>query len=217
MIELKHITHGYNNENVIKDASLLIENGEFVSVMGASGSGKTTLVNILGGFLVPNEGQVLWDGRDIFSMNEKQKAFFRCHDMGFMFQAFRLITTLTGKENIVFPALLSHMDAQLIEQQLKKLAEQLAIENVLNKYPTEMSGGQQQRVALARALVTSPDVIILDEPTGALDSQMQRRVMETLCDINTERHATIIQITHSEEMAEYGSRIIRIKDGKICG
>lgn len=217
MIELKHITHGYNNENVIKDASLCIEDGEFVSVMGASGSGKSTLVNILGGFLVPNEGQVLWDGRDIFAFNEKQKAFFRCHDMGFMFQAFRLINTLTGKENIIFPALLSHMDSQLIENQLKKSAVDLAIDNVLDKYPTEMSGGQQQRVALARALVTSPNVIILDEPTGALDSLMQKRVMEVLCDINAKRHTTIIQITHSEEMANYGSRIIHIKDGKICG
>lgn len=217
MIELKHITHGYNNENVIKDAGLVIEDGEFVSVMGASGSGKTTLVNILGGFLVPNEGQVLWDGRDIFSFNEKQKAYFRCHDMGFMFQSFRLINTLTGKENIVFPALLSHIESQRVEKQLQKLAEDLAIDNVLDKYPPEMSGGQQQRVALARALVTEPGVIILDEPTGALDSLMQKRVMETLCKVNAERHATIIQITHSEEMANYGSRIIRIKDGQICG
>ena len=217
MIELKHITHGYNNEDVIKDASLVIADGEFVSIMGASGSGKTTLVNILGGFLVPNEGQVLWDGRDIFAFNEKQKAYFRCHDMGFMFQSFRLINTLTGKENIVFPALLSHMDAKVVEKQLQKLAEDLAIVDVLDKYPTEMSGGQQQRVALARALVTSPGVVIMDEPTGALDSQMQKRVMELLCRINAEQHATVIQITHSEEMANYGTRIIRIKDGKICG
>lgn len=217
MIELKHITHGYNNENVIRDACLCIRDGEFVSVMGASGSGKTTLVNILGGFLVPDEGQVLWDGRDIFTFNEKQKAYFRCHDMGFMFQEFRLIGTLTGKENVVFPALLSHLDSQIIEEQLQKLATDLAIGNVLDKYPSEMSGGQQQRVALARALVTRPDVIILDEPTGALDSQMQKRVMQVLCDINAERHATIIQITHSQEMADYGNRIIRIKDGQICG
>lgn len=217
MIELQHITHGYNNENVIKDACLCIQDGEFVSVMGASGSGKTTLVNILGGFLVPNEGKVLWDGRDIFAFSEKQKAQFRCHDMGFMFQAFRLIGTLTGKENIVFPALLSHMDSKVVDEQLQLLAVDLAIDNVLDKYPAEMSGGQQQRVALARALVTQPDVIILDEPTGALDSQMQKRVMEVLCAINAERHATIIQITHSQEMADYGSRIIRIKDGRICG
>ena len=217
MIELKHITHGYNNEDVIKDASLVIADGEFVSIMGASGSGKTTLVNILGGFLVPNEGQVLWDGRDIFAFNEKQKAYFRCHDMGFMFQSFRLINTLTGRENIVFPALLSHMDAQIVQKQLQKLAEDLAIVDVLDKYPTEMSGGQQQRVALARALITSPSVVIMDEPTGALDSQMQKRVMELLCRINAEQHATVIQITHSEEMANYGTRIIRIKDGKICG
>jgi len=217
MIELKHITHGYNNENVIKDAGLVIEDGEFVSVMGASGSGKTTLVNILGGFLHPNEGQVLWDGKDIFAFTEKQKAYFRCHDMGFMFQEFRLITTLTGKENVLFPALLAHMDAHEVEAQLHSLAVDLAIDNVLDKYPTEMSGGQQQRVALARALVTSPSVIIMDEPTGALDSQMQKRVMELLCRVNRERHATVIQITHSEEMANYGTRIIRIKDGQICG
>ena len=217
MIELKHITHGYNNEDVIKDASLCIEDGEFVSIMGASGSGKTTLVNILGGFLVPNEGQVLWDDRDIFTFNEKQKAYFRCNDMGFMFQSFRLINTLTGKENIIFPALLSHMDSQKVEAQLQKLAVDLAIDNVLDKYPTEMSGGQQQRVALARALVTSPRVVIMDEPTGALDSQMQKRVMELLCRVNKEQRATVIQITHSEEMANYGTRIIRIKDGKICG
>lgn len=217
MIELKHITHGYNNENVIKDASLVIEDGEFVSVMGASGSGKSTLVNILGGFLVPNEGQVLWDGRDIFAFSEKQKAYFRCHDMGFMFQSFRLINTLTAKENIIFPALLSHMDSQAVEQQLQELAADLVIDNVLDKYPTEMSGGQQQRVALARALVTSPRVVIMDEPTGALDSQMQKKVMEMLCRVNAERQATIIQITHSEEMANYGTRIIRIKDGQICG
>lgn len=217
MIELRHITHGYNNEDVIKDAGLVIEDGEFVSIMGASGSGKTTLVNILGGFLVPNEGQVLWDGKDIFAYTEKQKAYFRCHDMGFMFQSFRLITTLTGKENIVFPALLAHMDAQKVESQLQQLAVDLAIDNVLDKYPTEMSGGQQQRVALARALVTSPSVVIMDEPTGALDSQMQKRVMELLCRVNRERHATVIQITHSEEMANYGTRIIRIKDGQICG
>ena len=166
---------------------------------------------------MPNEGQVLWDGRDIFAFNEKQKAHFRCHDMGFMFQSFRLITTLTAKENIVFPALLSHMDSPLVDERLQKLAVDLAIENVLDKYPCEMSGGQQQRVALARALVTAPDVVILDEPTGALDSQMQKRAMDVLCGINAERHSTIIQITHSQEMADYGTRIIHIKDGKICG
>lgn len=217
MIELNHVTHGYNDEDVIKDACLRIEDGEFVSIMGASGSGKTTLVNILGGFLVPNEGQVLWDGKDIFAFSEKQKAYFRCHDMGFMFQSFRLIDTLTGKENVVFPALLSHIDAQEVDRQLQALAADLAIEGVLDKYPSEMSGGQQQRVALARALITSPDVIILDEPTGALDSQMQKRVMQVLCAINASRHATVIQITHSEEMAGYSTRIIRIKDGRICG
>lgn len=217
MIELNHITHGYNNENVIKDACLQIYDGEFVSVMGASGSGKSTLVNILGGFLVPNEGQVLWDGKDIFAFTEKQKAYFRCHDMGFMFQSFRLIGTLTAKENIVFPALLSGLDSATVQDKLQSLARDLAIDTVLDKYPAQMSGGQQQRVALARALVTSPRVVILDEPTGALDSHMQKRSMELLCRINKELHSTIIQITHSEEMAQYGSRTIHIKDGTICG
>ncbi|MBP5242064.1 MAG: ABC transporter ATP-binding protein [Clostridia bacterium] len=217
MIELKDVTKSYNGERVLKKISLTIRAGEFVSIMGASGSGKSTLLNTLGGFLPPDEGEVLWRGENVFTFNEKRKSLFRCKDMGFLFQSFRLISTLTAKENVFLPALLAGENMAQTQEYFNFLIKELKIDEVINKYPNQLSGGQQQRVALARALISHPAVVVLDEPTGALDSAMQETVMRLLYKINKEDATTVVQVTHSKEMAEYGSRIIYLKDGEICG
>ena len=217
MIELKKICKSYNNEPVLKKVDLTVADGEFVSIMGASGSGKTTLLNIIGGFLSPDSGSVLWNGEDLSTFDEKRRSVFRTRDMGFMFQSFKLISTLNAIDNVMLPALLSSLSPDIAKQRIDMLSKRLEVYDYMSKFPDQLSGGQQQRVALCRALVTSAPVVILDEPTGALDSHMQSVVMELLSDVNRNEGVTVIQVTHSPEMAEYGSRIIRLRDGEICG
>lgn len=217
MINISSITKEYNGERVLNGVSLDICDGEFLSIMGESGSGKSTLLNIIGGFLRPDSGKVLWNGEDIFAYDEKKTSYFRSHDMGFVFQSFKLISTLTAKDNVYLPALVAKCAPAEIDKKFAEFCKALGTENIMDKYPSQLSGGQQQRVAIIRALVYSPSVIVLDEPTGALDSAMQRRVMELLSSVNKKYGTTVIQVTHSEEMAKYGTKIVHIKDGEICG
>ena len=216
MIKLENIEKSYNGEPVLRGVSLEIADGEFISVMGESGSGKSTLLGVLGGFITPDGGTVLWNGENIADFSEARTAQFRCRDMGFVFQSFRLISTLTARENIMLPAMVAGNCGRDMQDYMRQICERLGIESMLDKYPEKLSGGQRQRTAIARALCFRPHTVVLDEPTGALDSAMQQRVMQLLREVNA-GGTTIIQVTHSAAMAECGGRTVRIKDGVICG
>ena len=215
MIKATDIEKSYNGEKVLKGISLEISDGEFVSIMGESGSGKSTLLSIIGGFLDADGGSVCLDGRNIKELGEAELSRLRCTELGFVFQSFRLIPTLSARDNILLPATLGGGLDKAGLAYLDELALALGIDKLLDKLPSQLSGGQCQRVAIARALVYKPSTVILDEPTGALDSGMEKRVMELLSGINRELGTTIIQVTHSPKVAEYGNRIIHLGDGKL--
>ena len=215
MIKATNIEKSYGGEKVLHGVSLSVKDGEFVSIMGESGSGKTTLLNILAGFLLPDAGSVLWDGQEISKMNEKDITALRCEKMGFVFQSYQLIPTLNVKDNLLLPTILSKKYGAETENCAKRLIEELELSALLEKYPDELSGGQCQRVAILRALIPRPRTVILDEPTGALDSRMEERVMALLSRINRENKTTVIQVTHSDRVAAYGSRTVLLKDGEI--
>ena len=215
MIEARNIEKSYGNEKVLKGVSLKISPGEFVSIMGESGSGKSTLLSILGGFLRQDAGEVLWSGKEISSMDEKKMAELRATDMGFVFQSFCLIPTLNVKDNLLLPATLGKKVNKELLSYGENLLETLKLSDMVKKFPHQLSGGQCQRVAIARSLIYRPKVVILDEPTGALDSGMEEVVMELLSKINREDNTTVVQVTHSMRVAGYASRIIRLSDGEI--
>lgn len=216
MIKATGIEKNYNGEKVLRGVSLQIGRGEFVSIMGASGSGKSTLLSILGGFLEQDGGQVLWNGHDASKMSEKEIASLRCTDMGFVFQSYQLIPTLNVRDNILLPATLGKRVNEETLDYMKQLVSELELDELLSKYPNQLSGGQCQRVAILRALIYRPIMLILDEPTGALDSRMEKKVMDMLARINREQKTTVLLVTHSDSVAGYGSRIIYLKDGEIC-
>lgn len=216
MIEARNIVKSYGSEKVLKGVSLSVEKGEFVSIMGESGSGKSTLLSILGGFISPDEGEVLWSGESVKGMSDKRLAEIRCSDMGFVFQSFRLIPTLNVNDNLLLPATLGKKVNKELLEYGEELLGILKLSDMKEKYPDQLSGGQCQRVAIARSLIYRPRAIILDEPTGALDSRMEEIVMELLSGINRNEGTTIIQVTHSMRVAEYAKRIINLRDGEIC-
>ncbi len=215
MIATRNIEKSFNGEAVLKGIDLEICDGEFVSIMGKSGSGKSTLISIIGGFLKPDSGVVELDGHNLHALREKELSQLRCTSLGFVFQAFKLIPTLNVIDNIMLPLTLSRMASEEAYSYALSIARELGIDTMLKKFPNQLSGGQCQRVAIARALSYKPKIIILDEPTGALDTAMEKTVMELLAKINREQKTTVIQVTHSERVAAYGTRIIRIKDGII--
>lgn len=215
MIKIENIEKSYNGERVLKGVSLAIRDGEFVSVMGESGSGKSTLLSILGGFLAPDGGRVVWDGKEIGTLSEKELSALRCDKMGFVFQSYQLIPTLNVNDNLLLPTVLGKKLSEQTKKYVWELIEELEIAPLLKKFPHQLSGGQCQRVAIIRALAYSPSVLILDEPTGALDSRMEKKVMDLLSRINREKKTTVVQVTHSMNVASYGRRIIRLADGEI--
>ena len=215
MILATNIQKSYNGERVLFDVSLNIADGEFVSIMGESGSGKSTLLSILGGFLSADAGEVLLDGESVSQMSERRLAEIRSTALGFVFQGYKLIPTLTARDNLLLPAVLGGKSEDELKEYLQRLANALGIAGLLEKFPDQLSGGQCQRVAIARALLYKPKTLILDEPTGALDSEMEKRVMELLRAVNQELGTTVVQVTHSKTVAEYGNRIVYLKDGKI--
>lgn len=194
--------------------SFEIKSGEFVGVMGPSGSGKTTLLNIMATIDSPTSGELYINGTNPMKLNEKETAIFRRKELGFIFQDFNLLDSLSIKENIILPLVLSRSNVNKIERKVVEIARLLNIENILNKKPYEVSGGQQQRTACARALIHNPSIILADEPTGNLDSKASEDVMNTLTDLNEEKGATIMMVTHDPFSASFCKRIVMIKDGK---
>ncbi len=213
MIQLQNVEKGYNGESVLRGVNLTVNDGEYVSVMGRSGSGKSTLLAILGGFLQPDGGSVTWDGEDVYAMSAERMARMRCNKIGFVFQSFRLVNTLTVRDNILLPGHLSNLPRRVVWDNIERHAHDLAIESSLDKYPDELSGGQCQRAAICRALCFNPCVLILDEPTGALDAANEKVVMALLKRVNEECGTTIVQVTHSNIVAANAHRILQMTDG----
>lgn len=191
-----------------------VEKGEFVGVMGPSGSGKSTLLNILATIDTPSSGEIFINGTNISKLDDRKAALFRRNELGFIFQDFNLLDSLSIKENIILPLVMDKMKVSEIEKRVQSIAEILNIEKILEKRPYETSGGQQQRAACARALIHNPSLILADEPTGNLDSKAAQDVMESLEKLNHENEATIMMVTHDPFSASFCKRIVMIKDGK---
>lgn len=204
-----------NITKALDDISLTVEQGEFVGIMGASGSGKTTLLNCISTIDKVTGGKILLSGKDITGLKGSNLNVFRRDELGFVFQDFNLLDTMTAYENIALALSIQKKPVSEIEERVKNIAEKLGIADVLAKYPYQMSGGQKQRVACARAVVTNPKLVLADEPTGALDSKASRMLLESFCTMNREMGATILMVTHDAFTASYASRIIFIKDGKV--
>ena len=199
----------------VDDISFNVEKGEFTAIMGASGSGKTTLLNCISTIDRVTAGHIMLEDQDITKLKGKELNKFRRDKLGFIFQDFNLMDTLTAYENIALALSIQKHSAKEIDKAVKNVAEQLGITEVLNKYPYEMSGGQKQRVASARAIVTSPKLVLADEPTGALDSKSSKMLLERFNYLNHECGATIIMVTHDSFTASDASRVLFIKDGKV--
>ena len=204
-----------NVTKAIDNISFTIEEGEFVGVMGASGSGKTTLLNCISTIDKVSSGHIYISGKDITRLNSKKISKFRREELGFIFQDFNLLDTLTAYENIALALTIMKVNHNEINKRVMDIAKKLNIEEVLNKYPYEMSGGQKQRVASARAIITKPSLILADEPTGALDSKAAKMLLESMEDLNKNLNATIMMVTHDAFSASYARRILFIKDGRI--
>ena len=205
---------GGNRLQALSNVSFLIEEGEYVAVMGESGSGKTTLLNILAALDKPTEGRVRLDGKDLSQIKEKDMAAFRRDNLGFVFQEFNLLDTFTLEDNIYLPLVLAGMDYTEMRKRLMKIAFELGITDILKKYPYEVSGGQKQRAAVARAVITYPRIILADEPTGALDSRATDELLRLFSEINKSGQ-TIIMVTHSLKAASHAKRVLFIKDGEV--
>ncbi|WP_414055724.1 ABC transporter ATP-binding protein [Macrococcus equi] len=203
---------GANQTVALKDMNFSINEGEFVAIMGESGSGKSTLLNIIATFDTPTEGSVIIDGQDLSMLKNKQVAKFRRDTLGFVFQDFNVLHTMSNEDNILMPLVLSNMKPQVMQERLSRLAPKLGITDHLKKFPNQISGGQQQRVAIARALISNPSLLLADEPTGALDSKTSTDIMHLFQDINRDNQ-TILMVTHSAIDASYASRVVFIKDG----
>ena len=218
LIELTDINKTYDNGqplHVLKGVNLSIERGEFVSIMGASGSGKSTLLNILGILDNYDSGSYYLDGKLIQNLSEKQAADYRNRMIGFVFQSFNLIGFKTAAENVELPLYYQGVPRKKRHQQAMEYLEKLGLTQWAHHFPNEMSGGQKQRVAIARALITHPQIILADEPTGALDSKTSVEVMQLLKKLNQEEGITIIVVTHEGGVANETDKIIHIKDGII--
>ena len=204
-----------NITKAINNISFTVNKGEFVGIMGASGSGKTTLLNCISTIDKASSGHIYINNNDITKLSSKKIAKFRREELGFIFQDFNLLDTLTAYENIALALTIKGEKTSKIDGKIKEVAKYLGIEAILNKYPYQMSGGQRQRVASARAIVTDPSLILADEPTGALDSKSARLLLERFESLNQDLNATILMVTHDAFTASYAHRILFIKDGKI--
>ncbi len=198
----------------LRGVDLTIEEGDFAAIMGPSGSGKSTLMNMVGALDKPSRGKVLFEDKDISKYSENQLAMLRGKEVGFVFQKFNLIPTMTALENVALPMLFQEKPKTYREKRASELLEEVELGDRVNHYPNELSGGQQQRVSIARALANNPEIILADEPTGNLDSKTGEKVMNLLTKLNEEEKKTIIMVTHDQNDAEYADYIINIKDGQ---
>lgn len=205
---------GGNQVEALKDVNFSVEQGEYVAIMGESGSGKSTLLNILAALDKPTEGIVFLQEKDLSKVKEKEMAAFRRNNLGFVFQDFNLLDTFSLKDNIFLPLVLSGTSHKEMERRLLPLADKLGIKNLLEKYPYEVSGGQKQRAAVARAVITQPQLLLADEPTGALDSKAAKELLKLFTSLNQDGQ-TILMVTHSVKAASTAGRVLFIKDGRV--
>lgn len=219
ILETKDVVKEFGNGDlktqILKGINLQVIKGEFVSIMGPSGCGKSTFLYLLGGLDKPSGGQVLLFGDDINKMSENKRSKLRCSKIGFVFQFYNLVQGLSVKENIILPLVMAGVKPEKKKEELDELLEIIEMQDKIKLKPNQLSGGQQQRVAIARALITNPELILADEPIGNLDSVSGTAVMNLLHKINKKYNTTIVQVTHSAESAEYGTRLVNMKDGKI--
>ena len=209
--------YGSNNNitKALNNISFTVNDNEFLAIMGASGSGKTTLLNTISTIDTVTSGNIIINGIDITNLNEEELSNFRKKNLGFVFQDFNLLDTLTIKENIALSLIINKEDKTKIDDLVLDISKKLGISDILNKYPYEVSGGQKQRCACARALINNPKLILADEPTGALDSRNARVLLETFKEMNEELNSTILMVTHDAFSASFASRVLFIKDGEI--
>ncbi len=215
VIQTKNLSKNYGTTPVLKNIDLAIEPGEMTAIMGPSGSGKSTLMNVLSTIDRLSGGEVWLEGKPLLDMKKPEARQFRQERMGFIFQDYNLLDTLTAKENILLPLSLRQFKAEEMERRLALIVQALNIEGILAKYPSEMSGGQKQRVASARAIITNPAIVFADEPTGALDSRSATQLLEQLVQLNEAFRTTILMVTHDGYAASYCKRVIFLRDGGI--
>ena len=219
ILTIENISKYYGNKSnltkAISNISMNVDKGEFIAIMGASGSGKTTLLNVISTIDKVTSGHIYIEGQDITKLKGNDLNRFRREELGFIFQDFNLLDTLTAYENIALALQIQNFKAKAIEQQIKVVARKLDIEDILNKYPYEMSGGQKQRVASARAIVTNPKLVLADEPTGALDSKSSKMLLERLQRLNQDYQTTILMVTHDAYSASYAKQVYMLSDGAI--
>lgn len=218
ILELKNIKRTYKTKcvvtEVLKGIDFSVEAGEFVAIMGESGAGKTTLLNVIATFDKPTSGSVILNGKEISTLKNSEISTFRRNKLGFVFQDFNLLDQFNNRDNIYLPLVLSNQKPQLMQERLDQIKDQLGISELLNKYPYEISGGQKQRVAIARAIITKPDLVLADEPTGSLDSTSSEIILNMFAKIN-QAGQTIMMVTHSLRAASFAKRILFIKDGIV--
>ena len=219
VLEVKNIEKYYGNKSnltkAIDNIRFDVNQGEFVGIMGASGSGKTTLLNCISTIDRVTAGKIIINDQDITKLKGNKLNKFRREELGFIFQDFNLLDTLTAYENIALALTIQRVNPKEIDKRVKEISKKLGIEDVLNKYPYQVSGGQKQRIASARAIITNPKLVLADEPTGALDSKSARQLLENFEYLNQRMNATILMVTHDAFTASYAERILFIKDGKI--
>ena len=219
VVELRNVYKIYRTKyyevRALDGISMDVEDGEFVVIMGPSGSGKSTLLNLMGCLDKPSEGEVLINGVETSNLNDNQLTELRRDTIGFIFQTYNLIPTLTALENVELPMIFKGFGREEREERAKELLRSVGLEREMNRKPNEMSGGQQQRVAIARALANNPKILLCDEPTGNLDTKSGGQVMEIIKHQNEELGVTVILVTHDPSLAKYGDRVIRLRDGKI--
>ncbi len=219
ILKVQHLEKYYGKGSVITkaldDVSFQVEEGEFLGIMGASGSGKSTLLNCVSTIDTPTGGKIILNGRDVTRISDREIAKFRRTNLGFVFQEFNLLDTLTVGENIGLSLAINHIDKDKVAHRVRNISEILGIGDILDKFPYEISGGQRQRCACARALINSPSLIMADEPTGALDSHSSMLLLDTLVKMNERYRATILLVTHDIFSASFCSRVLFLRDGKI--
>ena len=211
----KYYGSGGNLTKALSDVSFQVHEGEFIGIMGASGSGKTTLLNCISTIDTVSAGHIFLDGTDVTEIREKDIARFRRENLGFIFQEFNLLDTLTVRENISLALTINRIPAGKIMEQVEDMADKLGIRDILDKFPYQVSGGQKQRCACARAMINRPRLILADEPTGALDSHSSQMLLDTIRNMNESLSATILMVTHDAFTASYAGRILFLKDGQI--